>query len=144
MTVTKTRKALSRHDTGNQPVPHPTWAAGDATPQGDLLFVALQTMPKSAKARINRQLAEGDTKGSRHVAQGGVVHDADKAELRAMIHAATGCDVSANYIGPVFTGDVIVEHPEHAHQSFPAIPGCTAVVYQRNLDAEEREQRARD
>lgn len=144
MTTIKTRKAVSRNVQGDAPVPHPAWAAGDATPQGDLLFVALPKMPKSAKARKNRQLADGDTPGSRHVANGGVVHDADAKELRAMIKAATGCDIAEQYIGPVFTGDVTVEHPQHAHQSFPAIEGCTAVVFQRNLDTEEREQRQRD
>ncbi len=144
MTPTKTRKAVSRQTQGDAPVSHPAWATGDTTPQGDLIFVALPGMPKSAKARKNRQLAEGETKGSRHIAEGGVIHDADKAELRKMIQKATGADIAETYIGPIFTGNVTVTHPEHVHQSFPAIEGCTAVVYQRNLTAEEVEVRQQD
>jgi uncharacterized protein (UPF0335 family) len=34
-------------------------------------------------------------------------------------------------------------HPEHGNHGFPAKTVC-AVVYQRNLDAEEREARVRD
>ena len=122
---------------------HPAWMPGDVSHQGDLILVALTVLPKSAVLRHNRQLAEGATKGSRHVLIGGTVYDADKVEARKMLKADAKLDVDERYIGPVFSGAAIVTHPEHAHQVFPE-QVCTVVVYQRNLDAEEREQRARD
>lgn len=123
-----------------------TWSPGDGTEQGDLGFICLPRLPKSAKPRKNRQLAEGDTRGSRHILVGGKCYDVDASELIRMISEATSGKVlvgDAKYIGPVIAGECIVEHPQHAHEVFPDHP-CTAVIFQRNLSSEEREQRARD
>lgn len=121
---------------------HSTWSVGDCAHQGDLIFVCIAKMPKG-KRRENRQLAEGETRGSRHVLSGGEVFDTDAEAVAKTINAATGGNVAAKYIGPVFTGPATVEHPEHQHQSFPA-DTVTVCVFQRNQTAEEREVRARD
>lgn len=130
------------------PQMHSTFEVGDVAHQGDLIIVRIATLPDSAKPRKNRQLAEGNTQGSRHVMTRGKVFDADAAEMAKLIKAATKCDVQAQYIGPVFVSPVNptendLLHPEHGNQGFPAGAVC-AVVFQRNLDAEEREQVVRD
>ena len=125
-----------------------TFGIGDVSHQGDITIVAIAALPESAKSRISRQLAEGDTQGSRHVLTRGDVYTASPSEVARLIKAATNCDVAEQYIGPVFvspanpTADDLT-HPEHGNQGFPAGTVC-AVVYQRNLDAEEREMRTRD
>src|SRR5690349_19760899 len=91
-------------------------AVGDAYAQGDLYFVRIPGLPKSAKPRANRQLAEGDTQGSRHVCTVGEVYDADPKEVAAMVRAASDQVVDPKYVGPVITtagGRAYVEHPEH-------------------------------
>lgn len=124
---------------------HETWSAGDCAHQGDLIFVCLPKLPGSSAQRGNRQLADGETRGSKHVLVGGVCYDANKEEVARMIQAATRDKVKVNsdYVGPVFVGEATVEHPQHQHQAFPE-GTVTACIYQRNLDAEEREIRARD
>lgn len=120
-----------------------TFAAGDVMPQGDLYFVGLKSMPVSVKARRDRQLAEGQTQGSRHVHEGGKLFDADAAEVAALIKQATGAIVDPKYVGPVFSGGS-VRHPEHGdHENYPAEVPC-AVVFQRNLNREEMEERVAD
>jgi hypothetical protein len=127
---------------------HATFEVGDVSHQGDLIIVCIGELPRSARPRVNRQLADGNTQGSRHVLERGDVFDADPAEIASLIRIATGCDVGRDYLGPVFvspsapTADDLT-HPEHGNQGFPAGAVC-AVVFQRNLDAEEREQRTRD
>lgn len=130
------------------PKMHATFEPGDVAHQGDIIIVCIGTLPESAKKRKNRQLAEGNTQGSRHILERGTVYDADAGEVAALIRKHTGCEVDPQYIGPVFVGHAKptandLTHPEHGHQGFPAKAVC-AVVYQRNLDAEEREQRTRD
>lgn len=125
-----------------------TMSVGDTSHQGDLIIVAIGVMPKSARPRANRQLADGDTQGSRHILLRGDVFDADAAEIAALIRKANGCDVGLEYIGPVFVSPKEptaedLDHPEHGSQGFPDGMVC-AVVYQRNLDSEERERRTRD
>ena len=133
----------SEQMTGSPHRVHETFAPGDVVDQGDLTIVGVSALPKSCTSRADRQLAQGDTLGSRHVVVGGNVYDAKAAECAAAIKAATGCDVPAQYIGPVIEGPCTIEHPQHGHHSFPA--GTVGIVkYQRNLDAEEREVRARD
>lgn len=116
--------------------------------QGDLIIVALKSLPASAKPRENRQLADGNTQGSRHVLERGELFDADVLEVSQLIKDACGQSVDAKYIGPVFVApseptENDLTHPEHGNQGFPAGSIC-AVVYQRNLDAEQREQRTVD
>lgn len=123
---------------------------GTVAHQGDLIIVGIPELPKSAKPRKNRQLADGNTQGSRHVLTRGELFDADPAEVAALIKQATKSSdlIEAKYLGPVFTAPESptandLEHPEHGNVGFPAGTHC-AVVYQKNLDAEEREQRTRD
>ena len=125
-----------------------SFSVGDVSHQGDLTIIAISRLPKSAKPRASRQLADGNTQGSRHVLERGGVYDCDPAEVATLVKSATGCDVPENFFGPVFvspqdpTADDLT-HPEHGNQGFPAGTVC-AVKYQRNLDAERREVRSRD
>lgn len=132
---------------------HEVFGIGEVSHQGDLIIVCIETLPKSSRPRTNRQLADGDTQGSRHVMTRGDVFDADPEAVASLILKATTkagcpCHVDPKYIGPVFvspadpTSDDL-DHPEHGNQGFPAGTVC-AIVYQRNLDAEEREVRTRD
>lgn len=127
---------------------HATFEPGDVSHQGDLMIIAIQSLPTSAKPRTNRQLADGDTPGSRHVLMCGNVFDADTADVALLIEQVTGCQVGHQYIGPVFVSPANptcddLTHPEHGNQGFPAGTVC-AVVYQRSLDEEQRGARVRD
>jgi hypothetical protein len=127
---------------------HATFEPGDVAHQGDLIIVCIPRLPASKKPRKDRQLADGSTQGSRHVLERGELYDADPAEVAALIQEATGQTVSPQFVGPVFTAPAFptendLTHPEHGNQGFPTGANC-AVVYQRNLDAEEREQRSQD
>lgn len=151
-TKTKPRKATSKvkHEAMINDAPKllEAFASGDVSHQGDILIVGIAELPKSAKPRKNRQLADGNTQGSRHVLERGHVYDCSPAEVIKAVKAANGCKVEAQYIGPVFVSpekptENDLTHPEHGNQGFPAGQVC-AVVYQRNLDSEQRAQRARD
>jgi hypothetical protein len=143
-------KVQKKHESiiNDAPKLHQTFEVGDVAHQGDLIIVAIAKLPKSAKFRGNKQLAEGTTQGSRHILERGIVYDADTKKVAALIKKATGVEVDEKFIGPVFvsppepTCDDLT-HPEHGNQGFPAGTVC-AVVYQRNLDAELREARVRD
>ena len=116
--------------------------------QGDLTLVALPKLPKSAKPRKNRQLAEGTSKGSRHVMTRGAVYDADPKEIVKSAKAAYKVEVGEQYVGPVIVSpenptENDLTHPEHGNQGFPAGTIC-AVIFQRNLDTEQREARVWD
>lgn len=122
----------------NQPKLLEVFEIGDVSHQGDLTIIRIKHLPKSAKKRTNRQLAEGNTQGSRHVLARGLIYDADKEELAKYIHDATGETVEMDFIGPVFVSPDVptandLTHPEHGHQGFPAGAIC-AIVYQRNWD----------
>lgn len=127
---------------------HATFETGDVSSQGDLIIVRIASLPASATRRKNRQLAEGNTQGSRHILARGHVYDCAPGEVAVAILDATRCVVSQNYIGPVFTAPANptehdLTHPEHGHQGFPAGSVC-AVVYQRNIDNEDKEARVLD
>ena len=127
----------------DQPHTHAAWSVGDVAHQGDLIFIGLPSMPTGAKVRKNRQLADGTTQGSRHILVGGKCYDADASKVADAIRAATKRVVTDKYIGPVFRGPCQVTHPEHGDHAWP--DDCVvAVVYQRNLDSEQREQMAVD
>lgn len=151
MKTKKSRKVASQHQeriVNNEPKLLATFAPPDVCHQGDLIIVATHRLPKSAMPRTNRQLADGNTQGSRHVLTRGDVYDADEVEVAELILAATGCRIDPKYIGPVFVSPKEptardLYHPEHGPLGFPAGTVC-AVVYQRSLDAEEREQRVID
>ena len=120
---------------------------GTAAHQGDLILVRIADLPPSAKPREDRQLALGNTQGSRHVLQTGTPYDCPAAYVSNAITAVCpGVAVQAAYIGPVFAtkdGAADLLHPEHGDHHYRG-DMVIAVVYQRNLDAEEREQRVQD
>jgi len=125
-----------------------SFEVGDAVRQGDLYLIRIKSMPKSARPRGNRQLADGTTQGSRHVLERGEVFDCDPEAVARAVKSATKIDIDERYCGPVIrTASEPTEndltHPEHGNIGFPADSIC-AVVFQRSLDAEQREMRVRD
>jgi hypothetical protein len=120
---------------------------GSVAHQGDLILVRIKAVPKSAKDRKSRQLADGNTQGSRHVLQVGAVFDCKASDVAKAIKAVCPkSDVGDRYIGPVFStteGVADLCHPEHGDHLYRG-EMVLAVVYQRNLDAEQREQRTQD
>ena len=153
MTTAKRRKAKQsvqpqERICNNAPKLLASFELGDVSHQGDIILVRISGLPKSAKPRENRQLAEGDTQGSRHVMTRGKVYSADPTEIARLIKSATNVDVDGKYVGPVFVSpedptENDLTHPEHGHQGFSAGAVC-AVVFQRNLDQDEMEARVRD
>lgn len=148
--TTQVQEQLSvNHDIINDaPKMLATFASGDVSRQGDIYIVGIASLPKSAKPRESLQLADGATQGSRHVLERGAVYQCEPSEVAAAIKSATGHDVDADYIGPVFVApdeptENDLTHPEHGNQGFTAGQVC-AVVYQRTVDAEQRIQRVRD
>ena len=132
----------------DEPKLHETFEPGDVAHQGDIMIICLKELPIEKSLRPNRQLAEGNTQGSRHVMSRGAVYDCPKNHVAKAIKEACGMDIGLAYIGPVFVSPEAptcddLTHPEHGNQGFPAGSVC-AVVYQRNLDQEQREVLARD
>ena len=120
---------------------------GTVAHQGDLILVRIAALPPSARPRKDRQLAAGNTQGSRHVLDVGRPYDCPTAEVAAAIAAVCrGVEIATEYCGPVFQtekGAADLLHPEHGHHHYRGDMSI-AVVYQRNLDAEERERRVQD
>lgn len=121
---------------------------GSVAAQGDLYFIRIGKMPRGSEVRVNRQLAEGNTQGSRHIVETGDVFDCQPEEvLKAIQSVCKGTtDLQSRYIGPVFRtveGLADVVHPEHGDHFFRG-EMILATVFQRSLDAELREQRTRD
>lgn len=126
---------------------------GTGAHQGDMIFLRLKRLPKSATHRESRQLAIGNTQGSRHVLKTGNCFNVPTRDFQAAVQAAVKqykpskrVTISEQLIGPVFStcnGVAEVDHPEHGNHVFHG-DMVIACIYQRNLDAEEREQRARD
>lgn len=117
------------------------------TEQGDLYIIRIASLPASAKPRQDRQLAEGNTRGSRHVLSVGECFDAVPQEVADLLNKhVMNANVQDRYIGPVFRtreGVATIEHPEHGDHRYEGDMTCV-VVYQRALDAEEREARVAD
>jgi hypothetical protein len=120
---------------------------GTAAHQGDLILVRIGKLPASAKPRKSRQLADGDSQGSRHVLQRGRPYDCQAADVAAAVAAVChGVTIAPAYCGPVFCtrrGVADLVHPEHGDHHYRG-EMTIAVVYQRSLDAELREQRVQD
>lgn len=117
---------------------------GTVSHQGDLILVRIAKLPKSVKPRASRQLAEGNTQGSRHILIGGEAFDCVASKITKEISkVCKGVSVDARYVGPVFTTPATIEHPEHGHQTFN-FTGVVACVYQRNMDQLQRERRVLD
>lgn len=149
-TKTKTRKQVKPERIVNDApriFTDADWPVGSAAHQGDLILVRIGAMPKG-KPRKDRQMAEGTTQGSRHVLEVGEALDCDATQVAKAIKAA--CPkadlIDAKYIGPVFRtvdGSAALRHPEHGDHEYSG-DMAVACVYQKNLDAEQREVRSRD
>ena len=113
-------------DTGNSAVFVRTLQVGEHGRQGDLYLWFLGTeKPEDAKSPLpERQLAPGNTKGSRHV-----------AEAPSKVLKSRHDDP---LVGPRIWSDkrFEVSHPEHSNVSLPS--GLYEVTYQRDLRQEER------
>jgi hypothetical protein len=104
---------------------------GDVVRQGDLYLVCVENV--SGEATSNRQLAPGETQGSRHVLSG---------DCAIFIKHNCGGKYPSELVGPAFRcdGDVTVEHPEHGHKILTAQTSWV-VVYQRAFAEEIRRVR---
>lgn len=146
----QTQTQVENHEpiTNDEPKLLEAFGTGVVAHQGDLMIVGIPRLPEKRKPRANRQLADGNTQGSRHVLERGELFDGDADEVVQLVKEATGKTVDAKYVGPVFMTPANptandLTHPEHGNQGYNANQAC-AVIVQRNLDAEEMEQRARD
>ena len=104
-------------------------AVGEAIRQGDLYLERIAKLPNNVVATTNRQLATGETQGSRHVATGAVeIYNLDKK------------DAANPLAGPVISAQQTwtLTHPEHGHFTLPA--GCYRTVYQRDYARERAEE----
>lgn len=95
--------------------------------QGDLNILMLEALPATAVEAVpEAQLAPGTSRGSRHC-----IREADLPKVKFYrLENATVLH------GPVleFAGDVVIEHPEHGDQQYPA--GLYAITYQQMHSAE--------
>lgn len=92
--------------------------------QGDVYVHCVATDHPSGQPLSTRQLARGVTRGSRHVAQGGV--------LREGTTLPPWCDSRRAVLGPamILSRRTKVTHPEHAWLDLPA--GTYQVTLQRD------------
>lgn len=134
------KKSAENMDAAN-PASVGTASVGDVVRQGDLYLVCLESLPPDGK-RAPRQLAPGDTQGSRHVAVGdcAVYQPASPAAVVQLIDSSCrGATVPVELIGPLVEciGETRIEHPEHGHRILPS-GSVWAVVYQRAYAEEVR------
>lgn len=107
---------------------------GDTFRQGDIYITLIEKLPEECKVVQNpsNQIAIGDTQGSRHCI---------KNIRNVTVYNYKSPTMLQGPIIKVNTPTVIT-HPEHGHVKLPC--GLYDITYQRNLDSEEREMRARD
>jgi hypothetical protein len=103
---------------------------GQAVRQGDIYVHRVSADHPRGKKLENRQLALGDSQGSRHVAE----LPADVYEGSAL---PPGCDRDT-FLGPVIVslGRFKIAHPEHAHFSLPE--GTYQVTHQSDARTKKR------
>lgn len=101
---------------------------GEGIPQGDIMLVAIPEIPSGAveiEAAGDKQLAEGNSKGSRHVIPGRFAVN--------LFRVNDGDDLSDLCV--VAEAPFDLEHPEHAdHIGYPA--GWYRVRHQQNAQRE--------
>ncbi|MCB9895388.1 MAG: hypothetical protein H6839_13135 [Planctomycetes bacterium] len=98
---------------------------GQAIRQGDIYVTRLERMPrKHGGVTVERQLAPGTSRGSRHCVEG---------DITVYLPAQN----SGQLTGPIISAHdrFTVTHPEHAHFSLPA--GFYRVTYQRDFNIRE-------
>lgn len=106
---------------------------GETWRQGDVYITLLEAVPAGAvESEASAQVAIGDTTGSRHCL--------DSLECVRMFRPPNAGQLD----GPIIQIDRerTITHPEHGDVILPA--GIYRIHYQRDLDAEEREQRVMD
>jgi len=105
---------------------------GQAVRQGDVYLVVVEGVKAGAPV-LNRQLAPGETQGSRHIAE------APAQIFQSPGHPLKGIASNA-LLGPLVESAKTwnLAHPEHAHVSLP--PGQYQVVYQLDFAAQRRVQ----
>lgn len=119
--------------------------AGDVVRQGDLYLVALDEAPDRQADYDGRQLAPGDTQGSRHLVEGDcAVYTAVEAHATAILNRLVPATKGQQlFLGPVVQAAPgaapVFTHPEHGDRTLPA-GGCFLVVYQRAHADEIRRQ----
>lgn len=98
---------------------------GEAVRQGDIYVTRLARIPaKKGRRLASRQLAPGNSQGSRHCAEG--------EEVALFAPAAGATDLTGPLI--VAKKGFRITHPEHAHFEMPA--GIYQVTYQRDFSRE--------
>jgi len=118
---------------------------GDVVRQGDLYITCLECEPQEGRPAGTRQLAQGPTRGAKHV----VVGDCDvlwvprEQAIAALRHVVPVAD-RLQFVGPVIRarGPVTITHPEHGDRTLPG-EACYLVTYQR-LWLEEQARRQID
>lgn len=110
----------------------------DVVRQGDVYIMNIASLPLGQTSE-NRQLAEGDTQGSRHILTG-KVNIIDK--VTCVVKNLDGVAIHPTLVGPAFecVSDVTETHPEHGHKILPA-GTCWQVVFQQSLAEEVRRVR---
>lgn len=98
-------------------------AIGSHVRQGDIVLTMVGPSTEAGALITERQLAPGNTQGSRHVAEG----DVD-------IYARAG-DALTGPLLRVGEGKCRITHPEHRHYTLPPNTAW-AVTYERDLEAE--------
>lgn len=118
-----------------------TASVGDVVRQGDLYLVCIDSLLPGTKT--GKQLAPGETQGSRHIAEGrcSVYLPKERGAVSRLIATLSrgAVQVPDALIGPLVEchGETTITHPEHGHRVLPA--GSTwAVVYQRAYAEEVR------
>lgn len=106
---------------------------GDNVRQGDIYITFLDREPRVIGPHESRQLAEGNTQGSRHTVEGDCeVLQVDGAEALEILHRLVPDSRNfEQFVGPMIRAPkgCEVPHPEHAHYSLP--PGSHLVTIQR-------------
>jgi len=96
--------------------------------QGDIIVTFLEPTDQASKGAeiTDRQLAPGNSPGSRHIAEGDV-----------RLFAPSGRDALEGPELRVGDGGCTITHPEHRHYRLPA-GSRVRVTYERDLASEER------
>jgi hypothetical protein len=126
---------------GDAPEAIATLSPGDVVRQGDLYITCLESEPPGGVPAGTRQLAPGEGRGARHVAEGDcdVLRVPDEAAIAALRRVVPRAEVAAPCIGPVLRarGPVTIAHPEHGDRTLPGV-ACYLVTYQRAWSGPQR------
>jgi hypothetical protein len=110
-----------------------TMSPGDVLRQGDLYITCLDVEPPGGRLSGTRQLAQGTTRGAKHVVVGDcdVLRVPQEEAVAALRRVVPGAD-ERQFVGPVIRarGPVTISHPEHGDRTLPG-EGWYLVTYQR-------------